>query len=169
MKKRFVYFAVFILCAFSYYDINSTLDLEKFVKEVYNLYQTDEVAAKKERLVYKKLSDLISETVYTMKITCSDSIAYDRKEDKSVIKSKEVYHADTELGYFGVFLIIEQKGDDLLMKSSPDKDMSVSGKITDIIVLSYRKGMNFVKTHTPLKEFDDSGTIIQQVILKVQM
>jgi len=169
MKNKIIYFIVFALNGFAFSNINSTLDLEKFAKDVYNLYQTEEVPAKKERLVYKKLNDLISETAYTMKITCSDSIAYDKKEDKSVIKSKEIYHADTELGYFGVFVIAEKKGDELLMNSSPDKEMTITGKITDIIVVSYRKGANFIKTRTPLKEFDDSGTIIQQVILKVQM
>jgi hypothetical protein len=167
--RKFIYLTAFFLFAFVFSDINSTLDLEKFVKDVYNLYQTEEVPAKKERLVYKKLNDLISETAYTLKITSSDSIAYDKKEDKSVIKSKEVFHADTELGYFGVFVIAEKKGDELLMNSSPDKDMTITGKITDVIVVSYKKGMNFVKTRTPLKEFEDSGTIIQQVILKVQM
>jgi len=144
------------------------LDLEAFVKQVYDIYQRDEVAVKKERLVHKKLNDLISQT-YTMKITCSDSIAYDRKEDRTTIKSKEVYYHDQKTGYFGVFVIAEKKGDDLLMTSSPEKEMTITGRIDDVIVIHYKKGENFVRCYTPLKEFDDSGTVIQQIILKVTM
>lgn len=104
-----------------------------------------------------------------MKITCSDSIVYDKKEDKTTIKSKEVYVADSKTGYFGIFVIAVQSGDALLMNSTPDKDISVTGKITDIFVISYIKNKVNNRCCTPLKDFDDSGTIIQQVVFKVQM
>lgn len=148
--------------------LSGKLDLEAFVKQVYDIYQKDDIPLKKERLVYKKLNDLISQT-YTMKITCSDSIAYDKKEDKTTIKSREVYYHDQKTGYFGVFVIVEKKGDDLLMTSSPDKEMTITGMITDLLVVHYKKGNDFINTYTPLKDFDDAGTVIQQIILKVQM
>ncbi|MGH2574524.1 MAG: hypothetical protein ACRDFC_02370 [Ignavibacteria bacterium] len=148
--------------------ISSDLNLEKFVREVYDLYQTDEVPVKQERFVYKKLSDLLSGSSYTIRITCSDSIAYDKKENKTTIKSREVYYADAKTGYFGIFVIVQKNGDDLLMKSSPEKEITISGVITDITVISYKKGMDFFKCYTSLKDFDDSGTVIQQIILRVQ-
>lgn len=151
----------------SYKVTSSNLDLSKFVDQVYDLYQTDEVPAKKERLVNKKLSELLSNS-FTMLITCSDSIAYDKKENKTTIKSREVYHADNKNGYFGVFVIVQKSGDDLLLNSSPDKEITISGTVTDMLVISYRKGMDWFKCRTPLNEFDDTGTIIQQIILKVQ-
>lgn len=145
----------------------SSIDLSKFVKEVYDLYQTSEVPVKQERFVYKKLSGLFTGS-YTMKITCSDSIAYDKKEDKTTIKSQEVYYADNKNGYFGVFVIVTKSGDDLLLNSSPDKEITISGTVTEILVLQYRKGMDYFKCRTSLKDFDDSGTVIQQILIYVQ-
>jgi hypothetical protein len=145
----------------------SNLDLSRFVREVYDLYQTDEVPAKKEHLVYKKLSELLN-NAYSMTITCSDSIAYDKKQDITTIKSREVYHADNKNGYFGVFVIVSKPGDDLLLNSSPDKDITISGTISDILVLQYRKGMDYFKCRISLKDFDDTGTVIQQILIRVQ-
>ncbi|MGA2669611.1 MAG: hypothetical protein ABSF32_11975, partial [Ignavibacteria bacterium] len=105
---------------------------------------------------------------YTMKITCSDSIAYDKKEDRTTIKSREVYHDDNKNGYFGIFVIVSKSGDDLLMSSTPDKEITISGVVTEILVLQYRKGMDYFKCRTSLKDFDDTGTIIQQILIRVQ-
>ncbi len=143
------------------------VDLEKFVREAYDLYQTDEVPAKQERLVYKKITGAFSGAI-TTKITCSDSIAYNKMEDLTTVKSKEVYYADNKNGYFGIYVIFHQNGDALLMNSSPDKEITVSGTVTDIIVTLYRKGLEFFKCRTPIKEFDDSGTVIQQIILIIR-
>ena len=143
------------------------INLGKFVKEVYDLYQTDEVPVKQERLVYRKISELLTGT-QTMKITCSDSIAYDKKNDETTIKSKEVYYADNKNGYFGIYVIFHQKSDQLLMTTSPDMEITVSGTVSDILVTLYRKGLDFFKCRTPIKEFDDSGTVIQQITLIVQ-
>ncbi len=147
---------------------STALDLDSFCKQVYDLYHTDEIQAKKEILVYKKLNELIG-TSQSVKFIASDSISYDRKQDMSVIKSKEIYYADAQTGYFGVFIIVSQKGDGLLMKSSPDKEMSVTGKVTDLLVVSYIKDNKNQKAYTSLKDFDDKGTIIQQIILKIEM
>jgi hypothetical protein len=147
---------------------SAVLDLEKFVRQVYDLYQTDEVAAKKERLVNKKLSELIDQT-YTMKVTTTDSIKYDKKEDRTSIKSQEIYYSDNKKGYMGLFVLFSKAGDELLMTSSPNKEMSITGKVTDIIVTGYFKNDMFNQVYTPLKEFDDSGTTIQQIILKVEI
>jgi hypothetical protein len=147
---------------------SENLDLEKFAKQVYDLYQTDEVPAKKERLVSKKLMEIIGKS-YTMKVTTSDSIAYNKKDDKTSIKSKEIYYSDNQKGYMGIFVIFEKQTDELLMTTSPDKEMSISGTVTDIIVTGYFKNDMFNKVYTPFKEFDDSGTIIQQIVIKVQM
>jgi|GEM_PF-1256555 len=144
------------------------LDLDNLCKQIYDLYSTEEVPAKKEVLVYKKLNELIG-TSQTVKFTTTDSIVYDRKSDMTSIKSKEIYYADNKTGYFGVFIIISKKGDDLLMKSSPDKEMTAAGKITDLIVISYIKNNKTEKAYTSLKDFDDKGTIIQQIILKIEM
>src|SRR5437868_2779652 len=144
------------------------LDLDNLCKQIYDLYSTDEIPAKKEVLVYKKLNELIG-TSQTVKFTTTDSINYDRKTDMTSIKSKEIYYADNKTGYFGVFVIVSKKGDDLLMKSSPDKEMSATGKITDLIVISYIKNNKNEKTYTSLKDFDDKGTVIQQIILKIEM
>jgi hypothetical protein len=144
------------------------LDLEALCKAMYNIYDSDEVQAKKEVLAYKKLNELIGQS-YSIKITTTDSISYDRKEDVSKLKSKEVYWSDAKTGYFGVFVLAVQKGDQLLMTTSPDKEMTVTGTITDIIVTGYIKDHVNNKAYTSLKEFDDKGTIIQQVILKVEM
>lgn len=143
-----------------------TIDLKKLCEDIVDLYKTEEVPAKKERLVYKKLSELI-ESSSSMKITTTDSIRYDKKEDKTLLKSKEVFYADAMQGYFGVFVIFMKKGDELLMTTSPDKEMNVSGKVVDIIVTEYIKNNLNQKCYTPLKEFDDAGTIIQKVIIKV--
>ena len=145
-----------------------SLDLESLCNQMYKIYDSDEVAAKKEVLAYKKLNELMGQSV-TVKITTTDSISYDRKEDKSMIKSKEVYTSDAKTGYFGVFVLATQKGDNLLLSTSPDKEMSISGTISDIIVVSYIKNNTNQKSYTSLKEFDDKGTIIQQIILKVDM
>lgn len=146
----------------------AVLDLEKFVKQVYDIYQTDEVAAKKERLVNKKLSELIGQS-YTMKVTTSDSIVYDKKEDKTSIKSQEIYYSDNMKGYMGIFVLFSKKSDELLMTTSPNKEMTITGTVTDVIVTGFFKNDMFNKVYTPLKEFDDSGTTIQQIVLKVEM
>ncbi len=143
-------------------------DLEGLCKQMYNIYDTDEVAAKKEVLAYKKLNELIGQSV-TVKITTTDSISFDRKLDVSQIKSKEVYTSDAKTGYFGVFVLATQKGDNLLMSTSPDKEMSVTGKITDVIITGYIKNNVNNKAYTSLKDFDDKGTVIQQVILRIEM
>lgn len=143
------------------------INLEKFVKEVYDLYKTDEVPVKQERLVYKKITELMTGT-QTMKITCSDSIAYDKKNDVTTIKAKEIYYADNMNGYFGIYVIYMKKSDELLMTTSPDMEITISGTVSDILVTLYRKGLDFFKCRTPIKEFDDSGTVIQQITLIVQ-
>jgi len=149
--------------------LSGTLDLKKFAEDILEIYQSSEVPVKKERMVYKKLNELTTGASYTMKITCSDSIVYDKKEDKTTIKSKEIYTADAKTGYFGIFVIAQQSGDALLMSSTPDKDASITGKITEVIVISYIKNNVNNKSYTSLKDLDDSGAVIQQVILKVQM
>jgi len=173
MRTKFLLFAILIpLFQFSgtqtsYCSTTGNIDLDKFVREVYDLYQTDEVPVKQERLVYKKLTGLMEGT-QTMKITCSDSIAYDKKNDITTVKSREVYYADNKNGYFGVVVIFQQHSDALLMSTSPDKEVTISGNVTDILVTLYRKGLDFFKCRTPIKEFDDSGTVIQHVILLMQ-
>lgn len=178
MMKKKIFFLSFLTLAFicsnsisqpqpAGIKISTNLDLTKFVRELYDLYQTDEVLVKQERFVYKKLSELYTGS-YTMKITCSDSIAYDKKEDRTTIKSREVYHDDNKNGYFGIFVIVSKSGDDLLMNSSPDKEITISGVVTEILVLQYRKGMDYFKCRTSLKDFDDTGTIIQQILIRVQ-
>jgi hypothetical protein len=146
----------------------AALDLESLCKQMYNIYAADEVAAKKEVLAYKKLNELIGQQV-SVKITTTDSISYDRKEDVSKVKSKEVYTSDATTEYFGVFVLATQKGDNLLMSTSPDKEMSISGKISDVIVVGYIKNNVNQKAYTSLKDFDDKGTVIQQIILRVDM
>jgi len=104
-----------------------------------------------------------------VKITTTDSITYDRKEDKTSLKSKEVFTSDNKTGYFGIFIIATQKGDALLMSTSPDKDMTISGTVSDILVVGYIKNNLNGKAYTSIKDFDDKGTIIQQIIIKVDM
>jgi hypothetical protein len=147
---------------------SENLDLEKFARQIYDLYQTDEVPAKKERLVSKKLMEIIGKT-YTMKVTTSDSIVYNKKDDKTSVKSKEIYYSDNKKGYIGIFVIFEKQTDELLMTTSPDKEMSITGNVTDVIVMGYFKNDMFNKVYTPIKDFDDSGTTIQQIVIKVQM
>jgi hypothetical protein len=175
MKSKLIFFALALGFTFQLFSINTTvyakpagsIDLEKFVREVYDLYQTDEVPVKQERQVYKKITETLSGSL-TTKIICSDSIAYNKKEDMTTVKSKEVYYADNKNGYFGIYVIFHQKGDALLMNTSPDKEITISGTVTDILVTLYRKGLDFFKCRTPIKEFDDSGTVMQQIILIVQ-
>jgi hypothetical protein len=170
IKKTFVLSVVIFALLVSQVkgDISGSLDLEKFCRAVYDLYQTDEVPAKKELFVYKKLNELIG-TTQTMKITASDSIVYDRKTDMSTVKSREIFYSDNMQGYFGVFVIATKKGDDLLMSCTPEKEFSVTGKITDVVVLEYIKNNLNAKCFTSLKDFDDKGTVIQKVTLKVEM
>jgi hypothetical protein len=153
---------------FSFQSSAGSFDLESLCKQMYKIYDSDEVAAKKEALAYKKLNELIGQT-NTMKITTTDSISFDRKEDVSRIKSKEVYTSDAKTGYFGVFVVATQKSDALLMSTSPDKEMTITGKITDILVVGYIKNNTNQKAYTSLKDFDDKGTVIQQIILVVEM
>ena len=148
--------------------VSGILDLDKFCKSVYELYTTDEVQAKKEIFVYKKLNELIG-TTQTMKITASDSITYDRKTDYSFVKSNENFYSDNSQGYFGIFVIASKKSDDLLMSSTPQKELTVTGKITDILVVEYIKNNLNQKCYTSLKDFDDKGTVIQKIILKVEL
>lgn len=144
------------------------LDLDKLCDQMYKIYDSDEIAAKKEVLAYKKLNELIGQS-QSIKITTTDSITYDRKEDATRLKSKEVFTSDNKTGYFGVFVVAKQKGDYLLMNTSPDKEMTITGKIVDVLVTGYIKNNLNAKAYTSLKDFDDKGTIIQQVILVVEM
>ncbi len=148
--------------------VSGILDLDKFCRAIYDLYQTDEVQAKKEIFVYKKLNELIG-TTQTIKIVASDSITYDRKTDYSSVKSNEIYYSDNSQGYFGVFVIATKKGDDLLMDCTPQKETTVTGKIADVLVVEYIKNNLNQKCYTPLKDFDDKGTVIQKIILKVEI
>ncbi|HEY3249611.1 MAG TPA: hypothetical protein VGK25_00700 [Ignavibacteria bacterium] len=160
-----------ILTAFLLFTIKifaGSLDLENLCKSIYNIYASEEVQAKKEVLVYKKLNELIGQS-YTIKITTTDSINYDRKTDMTSVKSEEVYWSDAKTGYFGAFVVATQAGDKLLMTTSPGKEMSVTGKISDILVTQYMKNNVNQKAYTSLKDFDDKGTVIQQVILKLEM
>ena len=172
-----IFFIIIFTLLFSGFNVNkgvnfpsntsSNFDFDKLISEVYDIYKSDEVHVKKERMVYKKLNDLISQT-FTFKITCSDSITFDKKTNQTVIKSKEEYYRDNANGYFGIFVIVRQSGDDLLMNSAPDKVISISGKISDLLVLSYRnKAGLYPKCRTSLKDFDDSGTEIQQILIMV--
>jgi len=167
MNKYFLTVLV-IIFAFSLNSLAGNLDLEQLCKAMYKIYDSEEVPAKKEVLAYKKLNELIGQS-YSIKITTTDSISYDRKEDVSKLKSKEVYTSDAKTGYFGIIVLAVQKGDQLLMTTSPDKEMTISGTITDVIVTGYIKDHVNQKAYTSLKEFDDKGTIIQQVILQVEM
>lgn len=166
MKYKLI-MQVFTLFFFSA-GITYSLDLDKLCDQMYKIYDSDEIAAKKEVLAYKKLNELIGQS-QSIKITTTDSIAYDRKEDASRLKSKEVFTSDNKTGYFGVYVIAKQKGDYLLMNTSPDKEMTVTGKIVDVLVTGYIKNNLNEKAYTSLKDFDDKGTIIQQVILVVEM
>jgi len=163
---------LFLTAAF-FVSINSnaiagSLDLEKLCKSIYDIYASEEVAAKKEVLVYKKLNDMIGQT-YSVKIIATDSVGYDRKTDMSHLKSTETYVSDAQTGYFGVFVLANQKGDNLLMTSTPGKEMSLTGKVTDILVTQYMKSNTNQKAYTSLKDFDDKGTVITQVILVVEI
>jgi hypothetical protein len=149
-------------------SFSGSLDLEKLCDEMYKIYESDELPAKKEVLAYKKLNSLIGTSI-SVKITTTDSITYDRKEDKTSLKSKEVFTSDNKTGYFGIFVIATQKGDALLMSTTPDKDMTISGTVSDILVVGYIKNNLNGKAYTSLKDFDDKGTIIQQIIIKVDM
>jgi hypothetical protein len=147
---------------------SGSLDLEKLCKSVYDIYASEEVAAKKEVLVYKKLNEMIGQT-YSVKIIATDSVGYDRKTDMSHLKSTEIYKSDAQTGYFGVFVLANQKGDILLMTSTPGKEMSFTGRVTDILVTQYMKNNTNQKAYTSLKDFDDKGTIITQIILVIEI
>ncbi len=156
---------LFILSGKSY---SWGFDLDKLCDEMYKIYDSDELPAKKEVLAYKKLNGLIGTSV-SVKITTTDSITYDRKEDVTSLKSKEVFTSDNKTGYFGVYVKASQKGDALLMSTSPDKDMTITGKIVDVLVVGYIKNNLNEKAYTSLKDFDDKGTTIHQVILIIEM
>lgn len=147
---------------------SASFDLDKLCEEMYKIYDSDELPAKKEVLAYKKLSGLIGTSI-SVKITTTDSITYDRKEDKTVLKSKEVFTSDNRTGYFGVYVKASQSGDALLMRTSPNKDMTISGRIVDVLVTGYIKDNLNGKAYTSINDFDDKGTTIQQVILVVEM
>jgi len=147
---------------------SGSIDLDKLCDEMYKIYDSDELPAKKEVLAYKKLNSLIGTSI-SVKITTTDSITYDRKEDKTNLKSKEVFTSDNKTGYFGIFILATQKGDALLMSTSPDKEMTISGTVSDILVVGYIKNNLNGSAYTSLKDFDDKGTIIQQIIIKVDM
>lgn len=165
---KYLLYSVTILLFLSMNSFSGGLDLEKLCDEMYKIYDSDELPAKKEVLAYKKLNSLIGTSI-SVKITTTDSITYDRKEDKTSLKSKEVFTSDNKTGYFGIFVIATQKGDALLMSTSPDKDMTISGTVSDILVVGYIKNNLNGKAYTSLKDFDDKGTIIQQIIIKVDM
>ncbi len=165
---KYLLYSVTILLFLSMNSFSGSLDLEKLCDEMYKIYDSDELPAKKEVLAYKKLNSLIGTSI-SVKVTTTDSITYDRKEDKTSLKSKEVFTSDNKTGYFGIFIIATQKGDALLMSTSPDKDMTISGTVSDILVVGYIKNNLNGKAYTSLKDFDDKGTIIQQIIIKVDM
>jgi len=167
LMKKLIYFisALFILSASNVkMTAAGSLDLEKLCKSIYDVYASEEVQAKKEVIVYKKLNDMIGQT-YSVKIIATDSVYYDRKTDMSGIKSTETYWSDAKTGYFGVFVKAIEKGDKLLMSSTPGKEMSITGKVTDIIVTQYMKNNVNQNSYTSLKDFDDKGTVISQVII----
>jgi hypothetical protein len=166
MKYIFKILALFFIISSTVYS--QKLDLDKLCKEMYNIYDSDEIPAKKELLAYKKLEGLIGKSV-SVKITTTDSINYDRKSDITYLKSKEVFTSDNKTGYFGVFVLASQKGDELMLKTSPDKEITISGTITDVIITGYIKNHLNHKEYTPIKDFDDKGTIIQQVVLRIEM
>lgn len=165
---KIIIFLLAALVVISAKTFSGSLDLEKLCDEMYKIYDSDEIAAKKEVLAYKKLNGLIGTSV-TVKITTTDSIAYDRKEDKTSLKSKEVFTSDNKTGYFGIFVIATQKGDALLMSTSPGKDITVSGTVSDVLVVGYIKDNLNNTAYTSIKDFDDKGTIIQQIIIKIDM
>ena len=53
-KILYLFLAVTFFAALNSKAIAGSLDLEKFCKSIYEIYASDEVAAKKEVLVYKK-------------------------------------------------------------------------------------------------------------------
>lgn len=165
---KYIIFLLAAVIVLSANTFSNSLDLEKLCNEMYKIYDSDEIAAKKEVLAFKKLNSLIGTSV-SVKITTTDSISYDRKEDKTSLKSKEVFTSDNRTGYFGIFVIATQKGDALLMSTSPDKDITVSGKISDVLVVGYIKNHLNNTAYTSIKDFDDKGTIIQQIIIKIDM
>jgi hypothetical protein len=167
-KIYFLLLSLFFTAFLNGRSFAGSLDLEKFCKSVYEIYASDEVAAKKEVLVYKKLNEMTGQT-YSLKITATDSVGYDRKTDMSYLKSTEVYWSDAKTGYFGLFVRATQKGDNLLMTSTPGKEMSITGKVTDIIVTQYMKNNTNQNAYTSLKDFDDKGTVITQIILVVEI
>ena len=166
--KRLCFTPIILAALFSYNTTAANLDLEKLCKSIYDIYATEEVQAKKEVLVYKKLNEMIGQT-YTVKIIATDSVYYDKKTDMSGVKSQEVYYSDAQTGYFGAFVKAAQKGDNLLMSTSPGKEMTVTGKLVDIIVTQYMKNNVNQNAYTSLKDFDDKGTRITQVILVLEM
>lgn len=161
---NYIILASFLLVSIKIFAFS--LDLENLCKSIYNIYASDEVSAKKEVLVYKKLNEMIGQS-YTIKITTTDSINYDRKNDITSVKSEEVHWSDATTGYFGVIVLATQAGDKLLMTTSPGKEISITGKVSDIIITQYMKNNINQKAYTSLKEFDDKGTIIQQVVIKL--
>ncbi|MBL8016101.1 MAG: hypothetical protein JNK43_02430 [Ignavibacteria bacterium] len=165
---KYLLYSVTIVLFLSMNTFSGSLDLEKLCDEMYKIYDSDELPAKKEVLAYKKLNSLIGTSI-SVKVTTTDSITYDRKEDKTSLKSKEVFTSDNKTGYFGIFIIATQKGDALLMSTSPDKEITISGTVSDILVVGYIKNNLNGKAYTSLKDFDDKGTIIQQIIIKVDM
>ena len=167
MKNKIISFLlIFILPVLTY--SSGSLDLDNLCEQMYKIYDSDEISAKKEVLAYKKLNELIGQSV-SVKITTTDSINYDRKNDVTSLKSKEVFTSDNKTGYFGVFVLASQKGDALLMSTSPDKEMTISGKVTDVLVTGYMKNHLNEKAYTSIKEFEDKGTIIQRVIIVIEM
>ncbi len=165
---KYLLYSITILLFLSMNSYSGSIDLDKLCDEMYKIYDSDELPAKKEVLAYKKLNSLIGTSI-SVKITTTDSITYDRKEDKTNLKSKEVFTSDNKTGYFGIFILATQKGDALLMSTSPDKDMTISGTVSDILVVGYIKNNLNGSAYTSLKDFDDKGTIIQQIIIKVDM
>ena len=163
---KYLLYSITILLFLSMNSYSGSIDLDKLCDEMYKIYDSDELPAKKEVLAYNKLNSLIGTSI-SVKITTTDSITYDRKEDKTNLKSKEVFTSDNKTGYFGIFILATQKGDALLMSTSPDKDMTISGTVSDILVVGYIKNNLNGSAYTSLKDFDDKGTIIQQIIIKV--
>jgi hypothetical protein len=72
MKKLIFLTVIFFLIPIGIHSAGS-LDLDKLCDQMYKIYDSDELPAKKEVLAYKKLNELIGQSV-TVKITTTDSI-----------------------------------------------------------------------------------------------
>lgn len=60
---KIIIFLLAVLVVISAKTFSGSLDLEKLCDEMYKIYDSDEIAAKKEVLAYKKLNGLIGTSV----------------------------------------------------------------------------------------------------------